>query len=182
MPTAYVSSGGMVAPRTRLGASDEIVTTMNMPMGPSAELGTQMGSSGNPDFSLKYQLSKDVSKDEHTSAATALGFLDLQGTGAGQAFYGVMSKKLDASAFVLHLGAVSPGSMFGSLRPFGGFEHPLTSRLMVLGEYDGLARGVNGGMEYHFTQNLATFVHVTDVGGDGTPAAQVAGFSFKMAF
>lgn len=182
IPTAYVSTGGSVAPHPEPGRPDETLTTLTYAVQDTAEVAVQMPSDGTSTYNLKFQLSQDVSTRTKDSPAVAVGMLDQPEDGTAKAFYGVMSKRMEGSPMVFHLGVLSPGSLVGDVRPFGGIEVPLAPRFLALGEYDGLQRDLNSGLEYYVSANVASFMYLLDVGTRGLQAESITGFTFRMAF
>jgi len=181
MPTAYLSTGGTVAPRQRDDGKSDVVSSLNYAWDKTAELAMLKPTYGETSFSLKYQLTQDVQTSKDDSPATALGFLDLADEHS-KAFYGVMSRKTDGADLVLHAGVISERAILGNLRFMGGFETPLSKQMLFVGEYDGLHHDVNSGFVYHVSQSLGSFVYMMDVADSGLQAELVSGFTFKLAF
>ena len=181
MPTAYLSSGGTVAPQSLDNDSSEIVSSLNYSWKKTGELALQKPGKGETGISLKYQLTEDVNNKKDATPATAIGFLDMANENS-KAFYGVMSAKAAESPLVLHMGLISEGSMMGKIRFMGGFETPLSKQMMLLGEYDGMKRDINSGFLYHVSQNIGSFIYLMDIKESGLQSEVVSGFTFKMAF
>ncbi len=181
IPTAYLSSGGTVAPQNYDNKDSDIVTSFNYAWEKTGELALQKPSDGETGLSLKYQLSQDVATKDDATPATAIGFLDMANENS-KAFYGVMSTKATEADFVLHMGLISERSMFGKVRFMGGFETPISKQVLFLGEYDGLKRDINSGFLYHVSQSVGSFVYLMDIKEAGLQSEVVSGFTFKMAF
>ena len=181
IPTAYVSSGGTVAPRSFDKEKSSIASSFNYSWQDKGEVGVLKPSNGQTTLSVKYQLTKDFTKRKESSAATAMGFIDLANEDS-KAFYGVMSKKAPKAPFVLHLGIMSEYSILGKIRPLAGFESPISKQFLLLGEYNGSKREVNSGFLYHVSENVGSFLYLMDLADAGMQSEVVSGFTFKMAF
>jgi len=183
IPSAYVKTGGVVAPSAAISDNPQTITSLNYAFGSSMELGLQQTEHNGTGTNIKYQLAPDKGGAEGPPA-TAIGFLD-QRMEHTKSFYGVMSKNLQAQdtvPFILHLGVISEGSFAGHIRPIAGFETLLSSQMRLVGEYNGSKRDFNGGVIYNFTQAMGSFIYMMDVEGSGLNADMVSGFTFNLAF
>ena len=181
MPTAYLSTGGTIAPQTLDNDSSDVVSSFNYSWKKTGEFALQKPNKGETGFSLKYQLTEDVENKKDATPATAIGFLDMANENS-KAFYGVMSAKSTEAPLVLHMGLISERSIMGKIRFMGGFETPISKQLLLLGEYDGMRRDINSGFLYHVSQNIGSFVYLMDVKESGLQSEVVSGVTFKMAF
>lgn len=183
IPTAYVKSGGLVAPSTSFSFTPQTITSLNYAYGSSIELGLQQTEYNGTGTNIKYQLAPD-SGGATGSPAGAIGFLD-QRIEHTKSFYGVMSKNLqskDTAPFILHLGLISEGSFTGHVRPIAGFETLLSSQMRIVGEYNGSDSDFNTGLVYNFTESMGSFIYMMDIDGSGLNADIVSGFTFNLAF
>ena len=75
IPSAYVKSGGVVAPSAAISDSPQTITSLNYALGNSMELGLQQTEHNGTGTNFKYQLAADKNGAEGTPAG-AIGFLD----------------------------------------------------------------------------------------------------------
>ena len=183
IPSAYVKSGGVVAPSAAISDSPQTITSLNYALGNSMELGLQQTEHNGTGTNFKYQLAADKNGAEGTPAG-AIGFLD-QRMEHTKSFYGVISKNLqskDTAPFILHLGVISEGSFAGHIRPIAGFETLLSSQMRIVGEYNGSKRDVNSGIIYNFTEAMGSFIYMMDIESSGLNSDMITGFTFNLAF
>jgi len=181
-PTAYLAAGGIVGPRPSQSGPDETITALSYAYQDLMELGMCMASNQARTLSFKCQVQKDTKNKGENAPAAALGYLDLDTSNGGEAYYAVLSKKAEQYPLVLHFGVLSPRSVFGDMRLFGGFEMPLSEQVVLVSEFDGLEGEINSGVEYYFSPSTASYLYFMDVGDRGLQSQSIAGLSFRMTF
>ena len=183
IPSAYVKTGGIVAPSSSFSETPQTITSLNYSLGNSIELGLQQTEHNGTGTNLKVQLAPDKGGASGAPAG-AIGFMD-QRMKHTKSFYGVISKNLqskDTAPFILHLGVISEGSFGGHVRPIAGFETLLSAQMRILGEYNGTDRDFNSGVIYNFTEAMGSFIYLMDIESSGLNADMITGFTFNIAF